>query len=84
MDGGGYIENMDPTLAELGDEFTLGDIDGESLITGAKCRLRAEMAFACPGHSGDSLNARRSSPSFVCVGHCGVPGDAVPACEATQ
>lgn len=32
MDGGEYIssmENMDPTLAELGDEFTLGDIDGE-------------------------------------------------------
>ncbi|XP_063074757.1 sterol regulatory element-binding protein 2 [Engraulis encrasicolus] len=30
MDGGEYIssmENMDPTLAELGDEFTLGDID---------------------------------------------------------
>lgn len=35
MDGGEYIssmENMDPTLAELGDEFTLGDIDGESLV----------------------------------------------------
>lgn len=32
MDSGEYIstmENMDPTLAELGDEFTLGDIDGE-------------------------------------------------------
>lgn len=32
MDGGEYIstmENMDTTLAELGDEFTLGDIDGE-------------------------------------------------------
>lgn len=30
MDGGEYIpsmDNMDPTLAELGDEFTLGDID---------------------------------------------------------
>ncbi|XP_026201432.1 sterol regulatory element-binding protein 2 isoform X2 [Anabas testudineus] len=27
MDGGEYMENMDPTLAELGDEFTLGDID---------------------------------------------------------
>nr|XP_023685706.1 sterol regulatory element-binding protein 2 isoform X2 [Paramormyrops kingsleyae] len=30
MDGGEYIsamENMDPTLSELGDEFTLGDID---------------------------------------------------------
>ncbi|KAK7939349.1 hypothetical protein WMY93_002675 [Mugilogobius chulae] len=30
MDGAEYIpsmENMDPTLAELGDEFTLGDID---------------------------------------------------------
>ncbi|KAM9393435.1 LOW QUALITY PROTEIN: sterol regulatory element-binding protein 2 [Pholidichthys leucotaenia] len=30
MDGGEYIptiENMDPSLAELGDEFTLGDID---------------------------------------------------------
>lgn len=26
------MENMDPTLAELGDEFTLGDIDGESLV----------------------------------------------------
>lgn len=23
------VENMDTTLAELGDEFTLGDIDGE-------------------------------------------------------
>lgn len=29
MDGGEYMETMDPTLAELGDEFTLGDIDGE-------------------------------------------------------
>lgn len=32
MDTGEYIstmDNMDPTLAELGDEFTLGDIDGE-------------------------------------------------------
>lgn len=32
MDSGEYIstmENMDTTLAELGDEFTLGDIDGE-------------------------------------------------------
>lgn len=32
MDSGEYIstmENMDSTLAELGDEFTLGDIDGE-------------------------------------------------------
>ncbi|MCJ8749359.1 hypothetical protein PDJAM_G00175470 [Pangasius djambal] len=28
MDGGGFImDNMDPTLSELGDEFTLGDID---------------------------------------------------------
>uniref|UniRef100_A0A665W2C5 Sterol regulatory element-binding protein 2 n=1 Tax=Echeneis naucrates TaxID=173247 RepID=A0A665W2C5_ECHNA len=27
MDSGEYMENMDPTLAELGDEFTLGDID---------------------------------------------------------
>ncbi|XP_053708881.1 sterol regulatory element-binding protein 2 isoform X1 [Synchiropus splendidus] len=30
MDGGEYVstmENMDPSLAELGDEFTLGDID---------------------------------------------------------
>uniref|UniRef100_A0A4W6DNS2 Sterol regulatory element-binding protein 2 n=1 Tax=Lates calcarifer TaxID=8187 RepID=A0A4W6DNS2_LATCA len=27
MDGGEYIETMDSTLAELGDEFTLGDID---------------------------------------------------------
>uniref|UniRef100_A0A8B9HCJ6 Sterol regulatory element-binding protein 2 n=1 Tax=Astyanax mexicanus TaxID=7994 RepID=A0A8B9HCJ6_ASTMX len=30
MDGGEYLsamENMDPTLSELGDEFTLGDID---------------------------------------------------------
>lgn len=37
MDGGEYIssmENMDPTLAELGDEFTLGDIDGEILVLG--------------------------------------------------
>ena len=33
MDGGEFIstmENMDSSLAELGDEFTLGDIDGES------------------------------------------------------
>lgn len=30
MDGGGFImDNMDPTLSELGDEFTLGDIDGK-------------------------------------------------------
>lgn len=32
MDSGEYVstvDNMDPTLAELGDEFTLGDIDGE-------------------------------------------------------
>lgn len=32
MDSGEYIstmDNMDTTLAELGDEFTLGDIDGE-------------------------------------------------------
>uniref|UniRef100_A0AAQ4QBK9 Sterol regulatory element-binding protein 2 n=1 Tax=Gasterosteus aculeatus aculeatus TaxID=481459 RepID=A0AAQ4QBK9_GASAC len=32
MDTGEYIstmDNMDPTLAELGDEFTLGDIDGD-------------------------------------------------------
>lgn len=29
MDGGEYMDGMDPTLAELGDEFTLGDIDGE-------------------------------------------------------
>lgn len=31
MDGGELLsamENMDPTLSELGDEFTLGDIDG--------------------------------------------------------
>uniref|UniRef100_A0A3P8V6J9 Sterol regulatory element-binding protein 2 n=1 Tax=Cynoglossus semilaevis TaxID=244447 RepID=A0A3P8V6J9_CYNSE len=27
MDNGEYMENMDPTLAVLGDEFTLGDID---------------------------------------------------------
>ncbi|KAK2833807.1 hypothetical protein Q5P01_017696 [Channa striata] len=27
MDGGEYMDTMDPTLAELGDEFTLGDID---------------------------------------------------------
>lgn len=26
------MENMDPTLSELGDEFTLGDIDGELLF----------------------------------------------------
>lgn len=34
MDSGEFIstvDNMDPTLAELGDEFTLGDIDGESV-----------------------------------------------------
>lgn len=32
MDGGEFIstmDSMDTTLAELGDEFTLGDIDGE-------------------------------------------------------
>lgn len=32
MDSGEYVstvDNMDPTLAELGDEFTLGDIDGK-------------------------------------------------------
>lgn len=32
MDSGEFVstvDNMDPTLAELGDEFTLGDIDGE-------------------------------------------------------
>lgn len=32
MDTGEFVstvDNMDPTLAELGDEFTLGDIDGE-------------------------------------------------------
>lgn len=33
MDNGEYhistVDNMDTTLAELGDEFTLGDIDGE-------------------------------------------------------
>lgn len=32
MNNGEYIstmDNMDTTLAELGDEFTLGDIDGE-------------------------------------------------------
>lgn len=33
MDPGEYhvstVDNMDTTLAELGDEFTLGDIDGE-------------------------------------------------------
>lgn len=23
------MDNMDPTLSELGDEFTLGDIDGK-------------------------------------------------------
>uniref|UniRef100_A0A7N8XST6 Sterol regulatory element-binding protein 2 n=1 Tax=Mastacembelus armatus TaxID=205130 RepID=A0A7N8XST6_9TELE len=27
MESGEYMETMDPTLAELGDEFTLGDID---------------------------------------------------------
>lgn len=34
MDTGEYIppvDNMDSTLAELGDEFTLGDFDGESV-----------------------------------------------------
>lgn len=34
MDSGEFVstvDNMDPTLAELGDEFTLGDIDGESV-----------------------------------------------------
>ena len=48
MDGGEYssVENMDPTLAELGDEFTLGDIDGEfvsllSLLLFAKLVLLA-------------------------------------------
>lgn len=32
MDSGEYVstvDSMDPTLAELGDEFTLGDIDGK-------------------------------------------------------
>lgn len=29
MDGAGFMDTMDPTLSELGDEFTLGDIDGK-------------------------------------------------------
>lgn len=43
MDSGEYVstvDNMDPTLAELGDEFTLGDIDGE---------LAASFAFPPAG-----------------------------------
>ncbi len=41
MDSGEYIstiENMDPTLSELGDEFTLGDIDGEWLCVANRVR----------------------------------------------
>lgn len=34
MDGGGFLmDNMDPTLSELGDEFTLGDIDGKEHLS---------------------------------------------------
>jgi len=29
MDASEFMDTMDPSLAELGDEFTLGDIDGE-------------------------------------------------------
>ena len=39
MDGGEYLmsaENMDPTLSELGQEFTLGDIDGKRFRQSAR------------------------------------------------
>lgn len=42
MDTGEYItpmDNMDTTLAELGDEFTLGDFDGESVCLIRRCLL---------------------------------------------
>lgn len=44
MDNGEYhistVDNMDTTLAELGDEFTLGDIDGELVIWLVICLMK--------------------------------------------
>ncbi|KAI4821750.1 hypothetical protein KUCAC02_007334 [Chaenocephalus aceratus] len=67
MDSGEYIstmENMDPTLAELGDEFTLGDIDEmlqfvSNQVGDFPDLFEDQMASAGSGQSGGANTAPR-------------------------
>lgn len=48
MDSGQHIpslENMDPTLSELGNEFTLGDIDGKKVVWVIVVFLQLQLLF---------------------------------------
>ncbi|KAM8844554.1 sterol regulatory element-binding protein 2 [Spinachia spinachia] len=67
MDTGEYIstmDNMDPTLAELGDEFTLGDIDEMLQFVSNQAEdfpdlFEDQMAMASPTQSGGTTAAPR-------------------------
>lgn len=62
MDSGEYVstvDNMDPTLAELGDEFTLGDIDGESVEQLWRLNVFSFARCPCVSAQFDSSPAER-------------------------
>lgn len=57
MDSGEYVstvDNMDPTLAELGDEFTLGDIDGELVEQLRRLNVFSSVRCLCASAQFDS------------------------------
>lgn len=76
MDSGEYVstvDNMDPTLAELGDEFTLGDIDGKLikallLVLFVFCLCRSVSA-KCDSSAGclPAEQKRPRGPSLIYV-----------------